>query len=99
MDAWFRASEKMATLSSFLGVPLSERRDAMLPIPAIKVKLAAKPDGKRRHSCNISSSHFQVTYVYNFCLGFSYRKKVHNVNLISQFFWFKKKTQNTLYQH
>lgn len=50
IDAWLSASEKMATFSSFKGLSLAAKREAMLPSVTIVAILAENPVGQRRQS-------------------------------------------------
>lgn len=50
IDAWFKASENIATFSSFNGFPPETKREPIFPSTTIKAILAAKPVGQRIQS-------------------------------------------------
>jgi hypothetical protein len=50
IEAWFRASEKIAILSSFVGFLPTAKRELILPRAVITAILAENPVGQRRQS-------------------------------------------------
>jgi hypothetical protein len=51
IEAWFRASEKIAILSSPVGFLPAAKRELILPRAVITAILAENPVGQRRQSC------------------------------------------------
>lgn len=62
IEAWFRASEKIAILSSSAGFLPAANRELMFPRAVITDILAENPVGQRRQSCRRTLVRLQVFY-------------------------------------